>query len=201
MFEKLVIIDCRAHLLGRLASIIAKELLSGQRIVAVRCEQIDVSGSLMRNRMKYMRFLRKRTATNPRHGPFHQRSPSKILWRTVRGMLPHKTARGKSALLRLQVFEGIPAPFDKQKRVVIPQALRCVRLRPGRRFCQLSDLSDSVGWRHKDLLIRLEDARKAEAEAYYLEKKAAKAARAKASEAVEAELDAADKELLASVGY
>jgi len=29
MFEKLVIIDGKGHLLGRLASIIAKELLSG----------------------------------------------------------------------------------------------------------------------------------------------------------------------------
>ena len=28
-----VVIDCRAHMLGRLASIIAKELLSGQHIV------------------------------------------------------------------------------------------------------------------------------------------------------------------------
>ena len=29
MFEKLVIIDGKGHLLGRLASIVAKELLSG----------------------------------------------------------------------------------------------------------------------------------------------------------------------------
>ncbi|MFN9907975.1 MAG: uL13 family ribosomal protein [bacterium] len=41
MFEKLVIIDGKGHLLGRLASIVAKELLSGQRIVVVRCELIN----------------------------------------------------------------------------------------------------------------------------------------------------------------
>jgi ribosomal protein L13 len=29
MFEKVVVVDARAHLLGRLASIVAKELLSG----------------------------------------------------------------------------------------------------------------------------------------------------------------------------
>lgn len=45
MFEKVVVIDCRGHLIGRLASIIAKELLSGQRVVAVRSEELNVSGA------------------------------------------------------------------------------------------------------------------------------------------------------------
>ena len=48
MFEKLVIIDCKGHLIGRLASIVAKELLRGQRIVLVRCEDINISGSFYR---------------------------------------------------------------------------------------------------------------------------------------------------------
>ena len=68
--------------------------------------------------MKFNAFLRKRMNTNPKKGPIHYRSPSKILWRTVRGMLPHKTARGQAALERLKVFEGIPAPYDK---VLAPQ--------------------------------------------------------------------------------
>lgn len=45
MFEKEIVIDCRGHLMGRLASIIAKQLLNGQKIVAVRCEGIEMSGS------------------------------------------------------------------------------------------------------------------------------------------------------------
>lgn len=43
-------------------------------------------------------------------------------------MLPHKTFRGAQALNRLTTFEGIPAPYDTKKRVVVPQALK-VRLR------------------------------------------------------------------------
>lgn len=39
------IIDGRDHLLGRLASIVAKELLAGQNIVIVRCDEMCVSGS------------------------------------------------------------------------------------------------------------------------------------------------------------
>jgi hypothetical protein len=32
-------------------------------------------------------------------------------------MIPHKTTRGSTALERMKVFEGIPAPFDKMKRM------------------------------------------------------------------------------------
>lgn len=49
-FEKKVVIDCRGHLLGRLASVIAKQLLEGQKIVAVRCEGINISGHFLRNK-------------------------------------------------------------------------------------------------------------------------------------------------------
>lgn len=83
--------------------------------------------------MKYLSFLKKRCNVNPKRGPFHFRAPSRILWRTVRGMVPHKTARGDDALMRLKVFEGIPPPYDKQKRMVIPSALRVVRLHPRRK--------------------------------------------------------------------
>jgi len=43
--ETTIIIDGRDHLLGRLASVVAKELLSGQKVVVVRCDQVCVSGS------------------------------------------------------------------------------------------------------------------------------------------------------------
>jgi len=101
--SKEVIIDGRGHLLGRLASIVAKELLSGQKVVVVRCEELMISGGLTRNHTRYMQFLRKRTNTNPKKGPFHYRAPSRILWRTIRGMVPHKTFRGAQALERLTV--------------------------------------------------------------------------------------------------
>lgn len=45
-----IVIDCRGHLLGRLAATIAKELLAGQHIVCVRTEGIVISGPLSRNK-------------------------------------------------------------------------------------------------------------------------------------------------------
>ena len=77
-FEKVVVIDCKNHLLGRLASIIAKELLQGQRVVCVRTEDVNISGSHYRNKLKFLDKMRKCTNTNPAHGPFHFRSPSKV---------------------------------------------------------------------------------------------------------------------------
>lgn len=58
---------------------------------------------MYRNKVKYAEFRRKRMNTNPKKGPIHFRAPSRILWRTVRGMMEHKTARGKAALARLKV--------------------------------------------------------------------------------------------------
>jgi large subunit ribosomal protein L13Ae len=36
--------------LGRLASIVAKQLLNGQKVVVVRCEDLNVSGEFFRNK-------------------------------------------------------------------------------------------------------------------------------------------------------
>merc|ERR1712167_309816 len=66
-------------------------------------------------KVKFWAFLRKRTNTNPKKGPIHFRAPSKILWRIVRGMIPHKKARGAAAMARLKVFDGMPAPYDKEE--------------------------------------------------------------------------------------
>jgi len=77
-------------------------------------------------------------------GPFHFRAPSRIFYKAVRGMIPRKTKRGEAALERLKVFEGIPPPYDKQKRMAVPQALRVLRLKPGRKSCTVGRISAEV---------------------------------------------------------
>ena len=69
-------------------------------------------------------------------------------------MIPHKTARGKAAMERLKVFEGVPPPYDRKKRMVVPQALRVLRLKPGRKYCTVGRLSHEVGWKYKDVVER-----------------------------------------------
>ena len=57
-------------------------------------------------------------------------------------MVPHKTARGTAALERLKLFEGVPPPYDRKKRMVVPEALRVLRLKPGRKYCTVKVWGD-----------------------------------------------------------
>jgi hypothetical protein len=77
-----------------------------------------------------------------------------MFWRTVRGMIPHKTARGAAAMERLKTFEGIPPPYDHKKRMVVPQALRVLRLKPGRKYCTVGRLGHEFGWKYQDVVAR-----------------------------------------------
>merc|ERR1712048_634228 len=167
---KPVVIDGRGHLMGRLASIVAKFILNGNKVVVVRTEGINMSGNFYRNKLKYLKFLRLRCNVKPLRGPFHFRAPGKIFWRTVRGMVPHKTERGKDAMKRLQTFEGVPPPYDKKKRMVIPSALKVLRLKPGRKYCSLGRLSHDVGWKYQDIIETLEAKRKVKAEDFFKKK-------------------------------
>ena len=45
-----VVVDGKGHLLGRLASVVAKQLLSGQKVVIVRCEALNISGEFFRSK-------------------------------------------------------------------------------------------------------------------------------------------------------
>ena len=133
-------------------------------------------------------------------GPIHHRSPSRILYRVIRGMVPHKTARGTASLARLQVFEGIPPQFQRVKRVVVPDALRVLRLAPGRRFCVLKKLSSEMGWKFGEVVDKLEEKRKARGTAFHTKKSAL----VKLLGAAKAEVAAAEPQLknsLAELGY
>ncbi|WWC58867.1 60S ribosomal protein uL13 [Kwoniella dejecticola CBS 10117] len=191
-----IVIDGKGHLLGRLASIISKQILTGQKVTVVRCEEINVSGSFFRNKLKYHNYLHKRHIVNPKKsGPFHFRAPSRILFKAIRGMVPHKTSRGAAALKRLELFEGVPPAQDKVKKMVVPAALRVLRLKPGRKFCTLKRISAEVGWNYKDVVDRLEEKRKVKGQAYFERKQAALKLRAKADASV------AKNETLTQFGY
>ncbi|CRL01676.1 CLUMA_CG014895, isoform A [Clunio marinus] len=180
--DKSIVIDGRGHLLGRLASIVAKQILSGTKVVIVRCEDLQLSGHFFRNKIKFLAHLRKRCNVNPARGPFHFRAPSRMFWKAVRGMIPYKTRRGKIALNRLKVFEGIPPPYDKQKRVCVPLAMKILCLRPDRKYCQVGRVAHEVGWHYKDVVSSLEAKRKIKARLHYNHKRRLEKIRVKAAQ-------------------
>ena len=82
-----------------------------------------------------------------------------MLYRVVKGMLPAKTFRGKQALARLAVFEGVPDDFGKVKRMVVPDALQVLVSKTFRKTTVLGTLASEVGWKHGELIKKLETAR------------------------------------------
>ncbi|XP_065225014.1 large ribosomal subunit protein uL13-like [Planococcus citri] len=152
LFSKRLYIDGKDHLLGKLASYVAKALLQGNRVVVFNCDKINIAGSFYRNKIKYLSFLRKRCNVNPARGPYHYRAPRCIFRKCVRGMIPHKTTRGDRALKRLRTFEDIPARYTKQKTFVVPLAMRVLSLQLGRKYCTIDRLSHEVGWKYKHVI-------------------------------------------------
>jgi large subunit ribosomal protein L13Ae len=115
-------------------------------------------------------------------------------------MVPHKTPRGAAALERLKVFEGVPPPFNMKKRVVIPEALRVLRLAPQRKYTVLKRLSSEFGWKYADVVEQLETKRKEKADKYYQTKKALVNKRKQAEKKAEKDLKDVNKKL-AVYGY
>ena len=97
-------------------------------------------------------------------------------------MIPHKTKCDAAALSRLRDFEGVPPPYDQKKRMVIPDALKVLRLQPSHKYCLLGRLSKEVGWNHHETITELEGNRKAKAWVSYERRKKLEKLRSKAVE-------------------
>ena len=156
----ITIVDLKDHVLGRAAAVVAKQLLLGKKITVVRCEKITMAGTEIRNKIKYLQFLRKRKLSNPKLGPFHHRAPSEVFLRTVRSMLPRYTKRGQKALRALVAYEGVPVNVvHKGHRVVIPKAQRHNCYKGERPYTVLGNLCKHVGWKYSDAVEKAETAR------------------------------------------
>lgn len=111
-------------------------------------------------------------------------------------MIPHKTVRGEAALARMKVFEGIPAPYDKVQRKVVPSALRALRLRTNRKYTDLGRLGADFGWKYSAVVEQQEEKRKTFAAAYYARKKALLEVKAKALAEATQKLSADERKIL-----
>ncbi|WP_297419981.1 50S ribosomal protein L13 [Thermococcus sp.] len=106
------IINAEGLILGRLASKVAKMLLEGEEIVIVNADKAIITGNREDIFAKYKQRTGLKTRSNPRRGPFYPKRSDEIVRRTIRGMLPWKTDRGRKAYRRLKVYAGIPREFQ-----------------------------------------------------------------------------------------
>lgn len=77
--------------------------------------------------------------------------------------------------------------------MVIPDALKCLRLKSRRAYCSLGDLATETGWTKAGVISTLEDSRKATSAKFHERKEKKQAARADAMK--DKRLDAYNKEL------
>jgi len=177
-----IVLDAKGHILGRLAADVAKEALSGKQIVVVRCEELLIQGKMKRNKVAYEGYLRKRMNTNPRRGPFHHRAPSQHLYKVIRAMVNRKTERGREALARLELYDGVPAQYNQVKRHVSPTSLAVTILKPSSPVTRLGDLLKRMGWKYHDVVVKYEEQRKQQNQQYVAEVKSFQKLKAEATE-------------------
>lgn len=133
------IYDAENQIVGRLASVVAKQLLGGEKIAVVNSEKAVLSGNPRQKTVFYHERVRR---GDPIHGPFFPRQPNEILRRAVRGMLPWDRSRGRTAFKNLKVFIGVPDEFKGKtfERVALAEASKLKV-----KYITLDDISTSLG--------------------------------------------------------
>lgn len=129
--KNIVVINAEGHVVGRLASLVAKRLLTGEEVYVINVEKAIITGKPRRVVEKYLRRVREwRTHYNPeKRGPKYPKRPDKLFKRIVRGMLPYKKPRGREALKRLKVFAGVPGELRGKDSIEIAEAkMRNIRV-------------------------------------------------------------------------
>lgn len=135
-----VVVNAEGLILGRMCSKIAKRLLNGEVIIIVNAEKIVLSGKKKSKVAEAKQFLE---VGAPERGPFHYRRPDRYLRKTVRGMVPFKLPKGKSAFKRLKVYMGVPLEFKDMQMITFSEASAANLKGP---HFTLAELAREVGW-------------------------------------------------------
>ncbi len=145
--ESVLVVDGSNHILGRLASIVAKKLLENPdlRIAVVNVEKIVVSGKPSEVIKQYKATILPVTSHHShKWRPKRPRSPVRLFKKTVYGMLPKHNKRGKNALKRLKAYIGVPEELRNAEMIRFKDADAS---RLARDYVELSRIARELGWR------------------------------------------------------
>ena len=104
----MIVIDGTDLILGRLASSIAKKLLTGEQISLINADKIRIIGRTQNIVDKYLQKRRLQNKGTPENSPHYPRVPHLFVKRVIRGMVPWKKSKGRAAMKRLMVYAGNP---------------------------------------------------------------------------------------------
>lgn len=135
-----MIIDANNLIIGRLGTVVAKKALLGEKIDIINAEEAVITGSRKNVLAKYIQ--RKRRG-DPMSGPFHHLQEDRFLKRTIRGMLPHKQEKGKTAYKRIRCYIGVPESLKEQKAESIKEAH--IAKVPNTRYVKVKEVCKLMG--------------------------------------------------------
>ncbi|MCS7093940.1 MAG: 50S ribosomal protein L13 [Candidatus Aenigmarchaeota archaeon] len=113
------IYDATNQIAGRLATRVAKDILSGEKVVIVNAEKAVLSG---KEKTKYEEYKQKIDRGDVKKGPFYPKYPDAILRRIIRGMIPWHKPKGRQAYKRVKVFIGEPDEFKDKEKIKLEDA-------------------------------------------------------------------------------
>ncbi|PSQ22454.1 50S ribosomal protein L13 [Halobacteriales archaeon QS_9_67_15] len=130
-FDADVVVDARDCILGRVASKVATRALEGETVAVVNAERAVVTGS----EQDVIGTFEQRRELGSDRGPAYPKRPDGIMKRSIRGMVPHKTSRGREAFgdgdgeaVEADVLEG--TSLDRLSSI---------------KFVTLGDVSEALG--------------------------------------------------------
>ena len=135
-----MIIDANNLILGRLGTYVAKKALLGEYIDIVNCENSVVTGDRNKIFEKYDNFLKRGI---PAKGPFIRRMPDRFVKRAIRGMLPYKKERGRSAFKNIKCHLGVPEDLKDKKLDTIKEAN--IDKVPNLKYIKVKDVCKHIG--------------------------------------------------------
>ena len=113
-----MIIDATNLILGRLASKAAKQALGGEEVIVINCEKAIVTGD---RKHIFDSYIAKFDIGQVNQGPYFPRKPDQLVRRTIRGMLPRKKPKGRSAFERVKCYIGTPSGIKAEAKS-LPEA-------------------------------------------------------------------------------
>ena len=138
-----MIIDGTNLILGRLGSLAVKQVLLGEKIEIINCGKIVITGK----RESIFEKERKKLARGiPSKGPFSYKTPDRFVRRALRGMLPYKKWKGKSAFDNIKCYEGVPEKLKNEKFETFEKAN--IKKAPTLNYIKIEDICREIGCRH-----------------------------------------------------
>jgi large subunit ribosomal protein L13 len=135
-FEADVVVDARDCILGRVASNVAGMAMDGQRVAVVNVERAVKTGG----REDVIGVFRERRRVGSDRGPYYPKRPDGIFKRSIRGMIPHKTTKGREAFENVRCYVG--NPYDDAGEVLEGTSLdRLSNIK----FVSLGEISEQLG--------------------------------------------------------